>query len=95
MYEIKKELKDQIQKCVLDAYYYGTKDYHKVINFDRGVENFYNVDVEFINHRIEIYVSTDKRSETLTLPYGIDGQSVLLDRIYSVIDILAFKLTNV
>lgn len=95
MYEIKKELKDKIQKSVLDAYYYGINDYHEVIKFDKGVENFYNVDVEFIKHRIEIYVSTDNRCESITLPYGIDGQTVLLERIYATIDILAFKLTNV
>jgi hypothetical protein len=94
MYEIKKELKDKIQRSVMDAYYYGTKDYHEVIKFERGVENFYNVDVEFIKHRIEIYVSTDNRCESITLPYGIDGQTVLLDRIYAAIDILTFKLTN-
>ncbi len=95
MYNINKELKDKIEKSVLDAYYYyGIEDYHDTIDFSKGVENYFDVIVEFINRRIEIFVYTDGICETITLPRGNEGRTVLLERIYAAIDILAFKATN-
>ncbi len=94
MCNINKELKDEIERNVIDAYHYGTEDYRATINFSRGVEDYFDVDIEFIKHRIEIYVTANDRCETITLPYGKKGQTVLLERIYAAIDILASIVTN-
>lgn len=94
MYNINKELKDKIQRSVLDAYHYGIEDYRTTIDFNKGVENYFDVVVEFIKGRIEIFVTVNNICEMITLPYGKEGQTVLLERIYAAIDILAFKVTN-
>lgn len=94
MYNINKELKDKIQRSVLDAYHYGIEDYRATIDFNKGVENYFDVDIEFIGGRIEIFVETNNVCKAVTLPYGKEGQTVLLERIYAAIDILAFMATN-
>lgn len=86
------KLVDAITRNVLDAYHYGTKDYTGEIHMSECINNDYDVDITFMNCKVEIYVSYRDYHESITLPYGKHGQTELIVMIQSAIDILAFKL---
>jgi hypothetical protein len=86
------KLVDAITRNVLDAYYYGTKDYTGAIHMSECINKDYDVDITFMNCKVEIYVSYRDYHESITLPYGKHGQTELITMIQTTIDVLTFMV---
>lgn len=86
------KLVDAITRNVLDAYHYGTKDYTGEIHMSECIDNYYDVDITFMNREVEIYVSHKDEHKSITLPYGKHGETELIIMIKLAIDVLTFTL---
>lgn len=92
VFEKSEQLVNEITRNVLDAYYYGTQNYTGEIHEVNCVDNYYNVDITFMKHKIELSVSKNGMVETLALPYGKHGQTELIIMIQTTIDVMTFML---